>query len=176
MPAKVAFNALAKSLKKPGSFNPLKQSELKKILRGTKISQNPSGTISRQQYEGIRKNLIKKNDLKIRQEEELKILKEEGFRLETEKKKKNITYNKEQGRKTEGKLMAKRIEEIKRGVKPEEKPEGDELDFFKKRLEAIKNPNGLSTGETPINKKEEEKKTTLPKIPDLPPEPPDMFL
>ena len=101
--SKLAGESFAKSLVSRKTLKPITQSQLQKIGKGTPLSQNPYGSVSRQQYEKLRKDFVKKGDFKItRRSKEISVLKKESERLETERKKANITYvRKEEGRKKE---------------------------------------------------------------------------
>ncbi|MFH0820142.1 MAG: hypothetical protein V1892_03870 [bacterium] len=175
--SKLAAESFAKSLVSRKTLKPITQSQLQKIGKGTPLSQNPYGSVSRQQYEKLRKDFVKKGDFKISQDKEMSVLKKESERLEVERKKANITYVRKEEGKKRGELMTKRLEWMREGlVGQKQGKEIKEKEFFEERLEAIKNPSGRRSllEENSENQKDKDKPKPPPK-PDFI-EPPDMFL
>lgn len=175
--SKLAAESFAKSLVSRKTLKPITQSQLQKIGKGTPLSQNPYGSVSRQQYEKLRKDFVKKGDFKISQDKEISVLKKESERLEAERKKANITYVRKEEGKKRGELMTKRLEWMREGlVGQKQGKEIKEKEFFEERLEAIKNPYGRRglLEENSENQKDKDKPKPPPK-PDFV-EPPDMFL
>lgn len=172
IPAKVALDAL-KSLRPTKSCTPIKDSQFKKLIKGTKLAQNPSSTLSRQEYEGLRNRIIQKGGLKISQTQESKAFQKESKKLDEERKRGNIAYLRQEKGKKRGELMAKRLHGIETQAVNGTNASSEET-FYDSRIKAIKNPHDL-TNNADGAKEEKDKKPTVPAKPTFV-EPPDMFL
>lgn len=177
--SRATSESFAKSFINRKTLKPITESQLKKIIKGTLIAQHPSGSVSRQQYEKLRKDLVKKGDFKINEDKERSALKKESERLEAERKKVNIAYVRKEENKKKGELMAKRLDWIRGDIaRQKEGKKTKRKEFFEERIEAIKNPFGrrdLMEENSENQKDENEDKPKLPQKPDFV-EPPDMFL
>ncbi len=174
IPAKLASEILAKIIINPKTLKPISQKQLNDILKNKPIKQQPWGSISRQQWQGLEKDITQKSGFKISQTKKESLFKKEGRRRDKETKKENIAYIREQETKRRGELMVKRLHGIEdKGFgNRETKPETTAEISDEKRTGAIKNPTDLRKEE---ETSETDKKSTPAAAPDFT-EPPDMFL